>query len=168
MNAKQLNLYRALWGQARKVLRAGGLPAAECEAERHAIHARELGADKSSRDLTNGDFDKVKAAFLAIIDGADLDAQLDAQEQPRKRRLWVIRDLLARQRKPESYAVAIARQMHGGALASADDLGDLGEAALDAVIVALKADRRRTAGKPPRWKRKAAGTEPASEIDIPF
>lgn len=143
MTDPQLKLYRRLAGEARKVWRARGIPAAECEAERHALHARVLGEDKSSLDFTNGDFDKVKAALLAVIDGSDLDAQIDALNQPKKRRLWALRDLLARLQKPEAYALAIARQMHGGALSSADTLDDLGEAALDAVIVALKAEKRR-------------------------
>ena len=147
MSEAQLRLYRVLCGQARKVWRARGVPAAECEAERHALHARALGEDKSSLDFTNGDFDKVKAALLVVIDGTDLDAQLDALKQPQKRRLWVIRDLCARMRKEEAYALGIARQMLGGALHQADDLSDLGEAALDAVIVALKAEKRRANGR---------------------
>lgn len=159
INQNQLDLYRRLCGQARKVWRARGVPAAECEAERHALHARALGADKSSRDFTNADFDTVKGALMAVIDGTDLDAQLDALHQPRKRRLWRVRDLLARQCKPESYALAIARQMHGGALASAADLDDLGEAALDALIVALKVEKRRADEREPL---------PAADGNIPF
>jgi len=143
MTTAQLNLYRRLAGQARKVWRARGIPASECEAERHALHARALGANKSSLDFTNGDFDKVKGALLAVIDGSDLGAQIDALNQPKKRRLWSIRDLLAKMQKPEAYAMAIARQMHGGALSSAASLDDLGEEALEAVIVSLKGEKRR-------------------------
>ncbi len=164
MSPAQLKLYRALWGQARRVLRAQGMEPKDAEAERHAIHVRELGRDKSSLALTNADFDKVKAAFLAITDDTDLGAQLAAQEQPRKRRLWTVRDLCARLEKSEAYALGIARQMQGGALASAGGLEDLGDAALDAVIVALKAEALRVAGKPARWRRK----KPVEEIDIPF
>jgi hypothetical protein len=154
MTDPQLNLYRRLAGQARKVWRARGIPAAECEAERHALHARALGADKSSLDFTNRDFDKVKGALLAVIDGSDLEAQIDALNQPKKRRLWSIRDLLAKLQKPEAYAMAIARQMRGGALSSAASLDDLGEDALDSVIVALKAEKRRAKVR--------------AKIDVPF
>lgn len=49
---------------------------------RHEIHRAALGQDKSSLDFTNAELDKVLAKFRAYSDGANLDAQLAAEDQP--------------------------------------------------------------------------------------
>jgi hypothetical protein len=85
MNQAQLGLYRREWGLARKWFRAHGLLPMQADAKRHALHKQALGADKSSLDFTNAEFDKVLAAFRAVHDGGNLDAQLRQAEQPEDR-----------------------------------------------------------------------------------
>jgi hypothetical protein len=85
MTQAQLGLYRREWNLARKWFRAHGLDPVQADAKRHAIHRQALGADKSSLDLTNPEFDKVLAAFRGVYDGGNLDAQLRQVEQPELR-----------------------------------------------------------------------------------
>ena len=85
MTKPQTTLYFREWGAVRK---------ADPSADRHALHAQALGADKSSKDFTNRDLDKVLGAFRAISRPADLAAQIDRSDQPRKRLLWRINSTL--------------------------------------------------------------------------
>lgn len=55
---------------------------------RHELHTKALGQDKSSRQFTNADFDKVLGEFRVLSRPADLDAQLAQMNQHRKRLLW--------------------------------------------------------------------------------
>lgn len=82
------------WGRARKVLRAAGYTAQEADAERHELHAQALGHDKPHADLTNADFDKVLAAFLAISESDNLDAQIAGQTGSRRRLEYSIEKLV--------------------------------------------------------------------------
>ena len=111
MTAAQLKFYRVLWSRARTVLRARKLTSAECEQERHALHVRALGYDKSSTELTNAEFDLVKAEFLAVARPGDYRAQAAQVHMPATRKLTFIRHLLAALQKPESYADAILNRM---------------------------------------------------------
>ena len=91
------------------------------------IHRRALGCDKSSTALTNEEFDKVKAAFLAISRPDDLDAQIRQLNQARKRLLYRITQeqtsLLAvllpgetpddRRRHAERYVIQVSRDKFG-------------------------------------------------------
>ncbi len=81
MTKAQKSLYWREWGRVRKV---------KPDADRHTIHSQALGLDKSSKSLTNRDFDRILAAFRAITRPDDLGAQLAAQNQPRMRALHVI------------------------------------------------------------------------------
>lgn len=113
INAKQLSFYRVLWSQAKRLIVARqGLSSKDAEAERHAIHVRALGFDKSSTELTNADFDKVKAAFLAIIKPGDMEAQIEQKNMPKTRRLVTLRHYLAAIERTDDYAVSIARTMN--------------------------------------------------------
>ncbi len=104
MNQAQLRLYRFEWAQTRKWLRAHGRTPERADAMRHELHKAAIGIDKSSLDLTNGELDKVLAKFRSYSDGANLDAQLDAQEQPEMRR----QALIANARELASKVVARA------------------------------------------------------------
>jgi hypothetical protein len=110
MTKAQIYLYRAEWSKARK---AGGLK----EHDRHEIHIQVLGADKSSLDLTNAEFDKVLAAFRAVSAPYNLKPQLRAQEQPNTRRLHKIANLLKCLglfvAEPVPYATAILSDKYG-------------------------------------------------------
>ena len=104
MNPAQLNLYRYEWGRTRKWLRAHGRTPERADAMRHEIHKAAIGVDKSSLDLTNSELDKVLAKFRSYSDGANLDAQLGAEEQPEMRR----QALVANARELASKVVARA------------------------------------------------------------
>lgn len=85
MTQSQLALYRFEWGKTRKWLRAHGRTPERADWMRHEIHKAALGSDKSSLDFTNADLDKVLAKLRSYSDGANLDAQLRAEEQPEQR-----------------------------------------------------------------------------------
>ena len=104
MTASQNCLYFREWGNVRAVCKAQAWPVPD----RHELHARALGFDKSHLDFTNEDLDKVLAEFLAISRPDDLAGQLRQQDQPRRRLLYTIRHLA-----PEPYWRAIARDKFG-------------------------------------------------------
>jgi len=90
MNSAQTNLYFFEWGRVRDQYRSKGLTAKQADAKRHVLHAKALGRDKSSKDFTNADLDRVIAAFRAVTDGGDLNAQLAQLDQPENRRQRMI------------------------------------------------------------------------------
>lgn len=92
MTPAQNKTYWRLWGRVRKALtELGDYSKADADAERKAIHREALGKDKSSKDLTNDDVDKIFDAFeamLVIFDGpGDNDR---AARGPKSRLLWAI------------------------------------------------------------------------------
>src|SRR5690349_1327011 len=89
MTRAQDSLYWREWGAAGRRCRESNLPAPD----RHALHIAALGADKSHVDFTNADFDKVLAQFRSISRPADVSAQLQQIDQPRRRLLWKIRHM---------------------------------------------------------------------------
>lgn len=92
MTAAQAKKYWQMWGRVRKALtELGDFSKADADAERHVIHREALGKEKSSKDLTNADLDKIFDAFdefLVIFDGpGDHDR---AVRGPKGRLLWAI------------------------------------------------------------------------------
>jgi hypothetical protein len=81
MTPAQTALYFREWGKVRAVLLVKGIDPKQADAKRHALHKKALGADKSSKDFTNADLDKVLAEFYAITRPGDLGVQLRQQEQ---------------------------------------------------------------------------------------
>lgn len=86
MNAAQTSLYFREWGLARAWYVAHGIDPKQPDNKRHELHRKALGRDKSSKDFNNDDLDKVLAAFRAVHDGGNLDAQLQQLDQPENRR----------------------------------------------------------------------------------
>jgi len=86
MTPKQTSLYWREWGKVRARLISDGLTSEQAAAKRHALHAKALGRDKSHLAFTNQDFDKILAAFRAVYDDSNLDAQLRQIDQPEERR----------------------------------------------------------------------------------
>jgi hypothetical protein len=80
----QMALYWREWAACKVVRKARGLCATD-EA-RHALHAQALGMDKSTKDLTNRDFDRILAIFRTFSRPDDLNAQLRAEDQPEVRK----------------------------------------------------------------------------------
>ena len=91
MTAAQTSLYFFEWGQVRRHYLARGIDPKQADNKRHELHRRALGADKSSKDFTNADLDRLIAVFRAVYDGGNLDAQLAQLDQPENRRQAMIR-----------------------------------------------------------------------------
>ncbi len=91
MTPAQTKLYFFEWGRARKHYLANGIDPKQADAKRHACHAKALGRDKSSKDFTNAELDKVIAAFRAVSDGGNLNAQLQQLDQPDNRRAAMVK-----------------------------------------------------------------------------
>lgn len=80
MSPAQTALYWREWGACSRALRARGRPAGNDA--RHALQCKALGHPRSSKTLTNAEFDKVLAAFRAESRPDDLNAQLRQIDQP--------------------------------------------------------------------------------------
>ncbi len=106
MTASQNRLYFREWGSVRAACKAHGWPVPD----RHELHVRALGFDKSHLDFNNEDLDKVLAEFRAISRPDDLAGQLRQRDQPRRRLLYRIRQLA-----PEPYWLKIAQDKFGTA-----------------------------------------------------
>jgi hypothetical protein len=94
INRGQRMRYFIEWGKAKKVLMRT-MSAKDAEAQRHAIHVKVLGRDKSSYDLTNDDLDKLLGAFLAISNSAGFTEQVEKADQPAKRGRFKVTELMA-------------------------------------------------------------------------
>jgi len=86
MSPAQQAKYWWEWARVRDWYVAHGKTKPEADAMRHELHKKALGADKSTKVFTNRDLDKVFSAFRAIYDGGNLNAQMDAEDQPHRRR----------------------------------------------------------------------------------
>ncbi len=91
MNDRQLYKYRAEWAKAWKALRKIGREARDQETERKrwhlligAVYLRgpETGQPKSSKVLTNAEFDRFLKRCASFSDPANLQRQLDLDDQP--------------------------------------------------------------------------------------
>ena len=87
MTAKQNAWYWREWQAVRRFCAAHELP----EPDRHALHIRALGADKSHANFTNKDFDRVLREFWAISKPDSVDAQMRQANMERTRLLEGIR-----------------------------------------------------------------------------
>ena len=116
MTPAQNALYFREWGRVRSVCKQQGFPIPD----RHDLHVKALGLDKSHLDFTNADFDRVLAEFRAISQPDNLAAQLRQQNMPRRRLLYSIRRLAA-----EPYWRAIAQDKFGTADETRLDLDQL-------------------------------------------
>jgi hypothetical protein len=76
MTKAQTQLYFREWAAVRK---------AQPDADRHELHVKALGKDKSSKAFTNSDFDRVLQVFRAISQPGNLNAQLRQAQQVRYR-----------------------------------------------------------------------------------
>ncbi|MCX6923407.1 MAG: hypothetical protein NT154_09405 [Verrucomicrobia bacterium] len=128
MTALQNSLYFREWGRARAACKQQGFPVPD----RHSLHVKALGQDKSHLDFTNEDFDLVLAEFRALSQPDNLAAQLRQQDQPRRRLLYTICSLA-----PEPYWRAIARDKFG-----TSDLDSLDLAQLHQLRITLAARSR--------------------------
>lgn len=86
MTSNQNSLYWREWGAVSRRCKADGLELPD----RHELHAKALGADKSHKDFTNPDFDKVLAEFRAWSQPGDIRAQMQQEAMTETRMLWVL------------------------------------------------------------------------------
>jgi hypothetical protein len=139
MTPAQTKLYWREWSRAKKAGQLG-------DADRHLLHAQALGAEKSSKDFTNEDLDKVLASFRALSQPSSLNAQLRQQEQPNTRRLHKIANLLKCLglfvAEPVQYASAILRDRFHVSV-----LEDLARVDLNAELVGDKYSPRPLGGE---------------------
>lgn len=85
--------------------------ACKLEDLRHACHVLALGRDKSSKDLTNAELDRVLSVIRLVTDGEDIDAliALDHPEIGVEKRLnWAIEHAA-----PEAYVRQVAGDKYG-------------------------------------------------------
>ena len=130
MNEAQVRLYRYEASRWRDARRRHGRQARE--EDRHSLHTRVLGHDKSSLKFTNAEFDKVLAAFRAESEPGNLDAQLALIDQP-EHRATLIRGRLAtlslyigiQAGKESGYVAGIARRLF-----DTDQIADLSDVQL--------------------------------------
>lgn len=111
MTPAQHRRYWREWSQIRKLLTGMGEYSAEdADQERKEIHRKALGYDKSSKDLTNRDLDKIYpafAAYLVLIKGPSTAPT--GPSQPCKRLIWAIEKL----QLDEPYLVDISWDQFG-------------------------------------------------------
>lgn len=90
MSPKQTQLYWREFAAVQRACKAAARP----PADRHELHARALGADKSSKHFTNADFDKVLGVFRSISRPADVTAQVQQIHQPVRRNFGHLEEVL--------------------------------------------------------------------------
>lgn len=86
MTPKQESLYWREWGFVTAYCRVNRQPFPD----RHMLHEKALGRDKSHKEFSNEDFDQVLGVFRAISRPASVDSQLRQMDQPKIRLLHKI------------------------------------------------------------------------------
>ena len=109
MTRKQIYLYWTEWRGVKKVLaQKMYMEPKEAEGYRHTLHVKALGYDKSSKEFTNAEFDKILATFRAYTRPADLDGQLRQLEQPKIRAAHALQRLVTRLNLTPEYVDGMA------------------------------------------------------------
>ena len=145
LTQSQLGLHWRLW----KSVKAKLMPGRETwtkheeDQQRHALYVQALGQEKSLTEFDNDDFDKVKAAMLAVIEPGNLNAQLQALNGQRKRLLFGIRGLAKSMGVDEFYVAGIVRTMNSEGKLGGDALEQLHPRELTKVMIALRQHERR-------------------------
>lgn len=111
MTKSQTARYWRDWGKIRRLLvEMGDFSKDDADAERKQIHLRSLGSEKSSKDLTNRDIDKIFHAFseyLVLLDGPNPPSTGPTGEA--KRLIWAI----VQTGLDDPYLAAIAQDQFG-------------------------------------------------------
>jgi hypothetical protein len=125
MTPKQTAWYWREWQSVVGACKRFGYP----NPDRHELHRRALGRDKSSKGFTNADLDKVIAVFRSVSKPNSVEAQLRQLRQERTRLEWTItqrqaallaammagENTLDRQLTAERYIVDLMRDRFGTA-----------------------------------------------------
>lgn len=153
MNYQQIKKYRFEWARVKAVLAARGLSEAEMEAQRHELHMKALGEDKSSTLFTDKEMDTVLREFRAISSADDMTGQIELGGMDATRKRHGIGQLLTALEMGEADAEHwVARRQKAGRLLTASgpaaSFETIGLADLEPLYIDLKKACRR------RWKRK--------------
>jgi len=142
LTKKQKFLYWTEWRNAKNVLmkRMGMLPK-EVEELRHTLHVKALGYDKSHKEFSNAEFDKILATFRAYTRPADLNAQIRQIDQPKIRAAYALRKIINRLKLTPEYVDGIALKICKKKVSRCD------EKELAKLIAALNFHAKRKAGK---------------------
>lgn len=145
LSPAQQKLHWALWKRACAKLMPGRVTwtKAEENERRHALYLQALGEEKSLTEMDNDDFDKVKAALLAIVEPGNLNAQLHALNGQRARLLHGIRKLARSMGADEFYVAGIVRTMNAEGKLGSSELEELAPADLTKVMIALRKHEQR-------------------------
>lgn len=128
MTPRQTALYFREWGYVRGYCKRHAQPAPD----RHELHRRALGYDKSSKLFTNAEFDQVLGVFRSISMPGSLNSQVRQLEEKRTRKLGKIRELLKciglYIDEPEAYALEIIRDtVNGGSVQQVSSIEELSD-----------------------------------------
>lgn len=108
INPEQIRKYRFEWSRVRRALvELGDFNSSDAEAERKSIQLEAISSDKSSKDFTQADLNKVLDAFgkvLVIFDGPS-----DAPSRNCANLIWAIEHLGL----PEETIAHIAQDAYG-------------------------------------------------------
>lgn len=134
MNERQLAFHWYLWGEVRAgLIESQRMRPTDADAFRKVLY-RKAGCPGVSmsryRQVTNQQFDKIKAVFLAYIAPADLLAQMEQEAQPERRKAMA-----------EAHALALFIEI-GGVIREGENFADV----IDRYIV------RRVFGNGPGWR----------------
>jgi len=145
MTAAQTKLYWREWAKARRTLISHGYDTSEVNDQRRELTIQALGAPVgttvSSKDLTNRQLDKVLGAFRAVSRPADLNAQINAEYQPRGRAWFRLRQEAGKASVDKPYLVSIAKHMFS------KHVDDCDEHELVKITVALRYHNNRQESK---------------------
>lgn len=146
LNKAQLNLHWNLWKQVKAIRLRGRETWTQLEEdrERHAIYREALDFEISLTQVNNDHFDKILAAFKAIIEPGNLNAQIHALNGQRKRLLYRIRQLCP----DRSYLAGIVRKMNQEGNLGSELVDDLSPADLKKVLIALRKHEARQPAEP--------------------
>jgi hypothetical protein len=148
ISKRQNALYWREWSAAKRVLFSSqplNPSPSQLDEARHELHRKALGLDKSHRDFTNGDFDKVLGSLRSISQPDNLSAQLRQLNQDRNRLSFGIRQLAKQIDVGEAYVNGIVMRMNAEGDLGSSYLEELGPTELRKVLVALRQHERRTA-----------------------
>ena len=138
INWAQMKRYRAIWKDAKNALASGGFDDEEIEEKRFDIHEEICGVRCSSKDLKEWQYSKVCAAFKAISEPSNLDAQIDGLNHGRNTRIWWLQNC----QLPGGYLAKVCRDRHG-----TEDWKNLGDVELEQFHMTIKARAKKHSKK---------------------
>lgn len=145
LSKAQIGLHWRLWARVKAIQMPGRETWTKHEEDqrRREIYTQALGDEKSLTEFDNDDFDKVKAAMLAIVEPGNLNAQLHALNGQRKRLLFGIRNLAQSMGAGPAYVAGIVERMNAEGKLGSADLEELHPRELTKVMVALRKHEHR-------------------------